>query len=269
MWIYQTDYTPKGVIVVIHGAVEHHGRYHWLKEHWLEEGYHVILGDLPGQGLSNRKRGHIDSFEEYLKEVHSWLSEAQSFLLPIFAIGHSMGGLVLVRLLQKHTIPLDGVILSSPALGLRFKPAPPLNVLAKGMNVLMPRLQMSPGLTPNIATRNKHIVDSDSNDSLMLQKVSVRWYSELVKAMELAFKEMSEFPDVPLLIMQGGNDKIVDKQLVKQWFNEYDGTEKMYKEWPGLYHEIFNEPEREQVFRFCTRFVQMHAQGFHMSVDQR
>ncbi|TDQ40292.1 alpha/beta hydrolase [Aureibacillus halotolerans] len=258
MWVFETEAPVKGVVVIVHGAVEHHGRYMWVKEQWLADGFHVIMGDLPGQGLSKRKRGHILHFEEYIEEVLRWLEEAQRFLLPIFLLGHSMGGLTAVRLLQKHTIPLAGVILSSPALGLKIGPSAPLDALSKGLNLIIPQLQMSPGITPQIATRNRDICESDVNDSLMLTKVSVRWYRELARSIQLSFKELLDFPDLPLLIMQGGNDKIVEKSSVMRWFNALPSTEKMYKEWPGLYHEIFNEPEREQVYRFAQQFASMH-----------
>ncbi len=83
---------PKGVIVMVHGAAEHHGRYRWLIEMWRSVGMHVIMGDLPGQGLTTRRRGHILSFDEYVYEVEEWVREAQKYDLPIFLLGHSMGG---------------------------------------------------------------------------------------------------------------------------------------------------------------------------------
>ena len=55
--------------------------------------------------------------------------------------------------------------------------------------------------------------------------------------------------------MQGGDDKIVNKTPVKQWFNQAPFTEKRFKEWPKCYHEIFNEPEREDVFDYAKDFV--------------
>ncbi len=61
--------------------------------------------------------------------------------------------------------------------------------------------------------------------------------------------------DVPLLVMQAGSDLIVDKKSVKRWFNKLDVSEMHYKEWPELYHELFNEPEREEVFRYTMEFV--------------
>lgn len=257
MWKWNA-WDPRAVMVMIHGAGEHHGRYKWLIEKWRSNGYHVVMGDLPGQGMSSRKRGHIQSFDEYIQEVDHWLREAQTFELPVFLLGHSMGGLVAIRTLQTIHFPLKGVILSSPCLGLIHKPNKVVDWVSKGLNVFAPSMRFDSNLTAEIATRNQEIQDASKNDSLLVTKVSVRWYRELVNAMEQAFEEALKLPDIPLLVMQGGEDKIVDKNSVKKWFNQLDLTDKSYKEWKGLYHEIFNEPEREFVFDKAFSFANEH-----------
>jgi lysophospholipase len=67
-----------------------------------------------------------------------------------------------------------------------------------------------------------------------------------------------------MLVMQGGDDKIVNKLTVKEWFNKAPLSEKRFKEWPKCYHEIFNEPEREEVFEYAKDFVnsQLKAIGY-------
>ncbi|MCD7032660.1 alpha/beta hydrolase [Metabacillus sp. GX 13764] len=257
MWKWKAE-NPKGVVVAVHGAAEHHRRYRWLIEMWRCSGYHIIMGDLPGQGTTTRQRGHIDSFDEYIKEVNGWIEEAGRYELPVFLLGHSMGGLIVIRSLQEKHHNLSGVILSSPCLGIVHKPNPALDILSRGLNVLAPSLRLDSGLSIDIATRNKAIRDEDENDSLYVRKVSVRWYRELIKAMEEAHAKINDFPDLPVLLMQGGDDKIVDKSAVRTWFNKLGVLEKSYKEWKGFYHEIFNEPDREQVFKMAKHFADGH-----------
>lgn len=249
---------PKGVIVMVHGAAEHHGRYRWLIEMWRSVGMHVIMGDLPGQGLTTRRRGHILSFDEYVYEVEEWVREAQKYDLPIFLLGHSMGGLAVIRTLQTKNLPIWGAILSSPCLGLKEQVPAYLDMLSKGLNKVMPNKLFDLGLTVEKATRNQEVRDEDENDSLYVTKVSVRWYRELIQAVNLAFKDIDRLPDVPLLVMQAGEDKIIEKLIVRQWFDEIEISEKIYKEWSQLYHEIFNEPEREYVFTYAKSFVDLH-----------
>ena len=260
MWKWEAD-EAKGTIVMVHGAAEHHGRYKWLIEMWRSSGYHVVMGDLPGQGTtSRRKRGHIESFDEYINEVIDWIETAKCFRLPIFLLGHSMGGLIAIRVLQEKQLPVNGVVLSSPCLGLVNYPSKGLDLLSKLLNYVMPSFLFDSGLSVEIATRNEEIREMDKNDSLYVTKVSVRWYRELINAIRLAHKNVAKQLDVPLLLMQSGDDKIVDKAVAKQWFDQLPISEKTYKEWGELYHEIFNEPEREQVFLYAKSFVETQLQ---------
>ena len=246
-----------GVIVIVHGAMEHSGRYKWLIDRWVSEGYHVIIGDLPGQGMTSRaNRGHIQSFDDYINEVDSWVNEAYSFGLPVFMLGHSMGGLIIINMLQLKEYNLAGIILSSPCFGTLIHPPKLLDSMSKVLNLVYPTYKKPSGLTVEMATRNPEVIEFDLNDSLYVTSVSVRWYRELVNAMKDAFDFDEDFPDIPVLVMQAGDDKIVDKAMVREWFNYFPASEKHYKEWPKLYHEIFNEPEREDVFFYAKSFIE-------------
>jgi lysophospholipase len=256
MWKWEAEGEAKAVIVMVHGAMEHHRRYGWLIEMWRTSGFHVIMADLPGQGMTTRsRRGHIDSFDEYIFEVKDWVQAAYRYDLPVFLLGHSMGGLISIRLLQEERLNIAGVILSSPCLGLIKSPSRFLNILSFGLNVVIPSLRMNSGLTVQMATRNKDVCEADSNDTLYITKVSIRWYRELVAAIKQAFINIGKIQDVPMLVMQGGDDKIVNKVLVKDWFNQVPLSEKRFKEWQKCYHEIFNEPERDEVFEYAKDFV--------------
>ncbi|MGG5252616.1 alpha/beta hydrolase [Neobacillus sp. SM06] len=256
MWKWEAEGEAKAVIVMVHGAMEHHRRYGWLIEMWRTSGFHIIMGDLPGQGMTTRsRRGHIDSFDEYIFEVKDWIQAAYTYDLPVFLLGHSMGGLIAIRLLQEEHLNLAGVILSSPCLGLVQTPSNFLNILSLGLNVIYPKLKMNSGLTVEMATRNEDVREADLNDTLYVTKVSIRWYRELVVAMKNAFENLEKIQDVPMLVMQGGDDKIVNKQVVREWFNQAPLSEKRFKEWQKCYHEIFNEPERDEVFEYAKDFV--------------
>ncbi|HJV18191.1 MAG TPA: alpha/beta hydrolase [Bacillales bacterium] len=256
MWKWEAEGEAKAVIVMVHGAMEHHRRYGWLIEMWRISGFHVIMGDLPGQGMTTRsRRGHIDAFDEYIYEVKDWIQAAYRYELPVFLLGHSMGGLISIRLLQEEHLNLAGVILSSPCLGLVKTPSKFLNMISFGLNVIYPSLRMNSGLTVQMATRNLDVQEADSNDTLYVTKVSIRWYRELTAAMKLAFENLEKVQDLPMLLMQGGDDKIVKNASVKEWFNRAPLSEKRFKEWAKCYHEIFNEPEREEVFEYAKDFV--------------
>ncbi len=255
MWSFEAE-NGKATLVIVHGAQEHYGRYKWLIEKWCSNGFNVVMGDLPGQGTSKkRKIGHIESFDDYIEEIEIWYREAMKFKRPIFILGHSMGGLATIRTLQEINLPVAGVILSSPCLGILQGPNKALNAATALLNKMTPSMLFPSELDIELVTRSEEVREQSRNDSMYVTKVSVRWYRELVKAMKNAVEQLDNFPDVPILIMQAGNDKIVDKRFVRNWMNKLDVTDKTYKEWRGLYHEIFNEPEQEDVFLYALHFV--------------
>lgn len=262
MWKWEAEGNARAVIVIVHGAMEHHRRYGWLIEQWRNSGFHVVMGDLPGHGLTTRsRRGHIDSFEEYVVEVKKWIDASYQFDLPVFLIGHSMGGLITLRLLQKERLNVAGVILSSPCLGLVNKPSPILHAATFILNKVFPALRVSSGISLDMVTRNEDVRELDLKDTLYVKKISVRWYRELEEAMKNAFAMIKRTQDTPLLVVQSGDDRIVDKEKVRSWFNSVPLSEKRFKEWPKCYHEVFNEPEREEVFLYVKDFVEGQLKG--------
>lgn len=259
MWKWEAD-DPRGVFVIVHGAGEHHGRYNWLIDKWLSQGFHVVMGDLPGHGETTRRRGHIDSFDDYIKSVSDWIEAAEAYGLPIFLLGHSLGGLVVIRSMVEKRLPVQAVLLSSPCTGILHPPARALKAAVRAANSVVPKLRVRIKSSSNnpSATRNEERLQQDAEDPLIVQKVSIRWYNELERAMKAASVTVNDFPNVPLLLMQAGEDKIVDQHTVISWFDRLPIKDRTYKEWDGLYHEIFNEPERDDVFRYACGFVDLH-----------
>lgn len=248
---------PNGTVVIVHGAGEHYLRYQWVIDELNASGYHVVTGDLPGQGQNEGKSGHIHSFDEYIERITSWLIAAHAYDLPVVLLGHSMGGLASIRTVvsvEKRLLP-DMMILSSPCLGLVNKTSRRKNLLANMINPFKPDLYVKSTVRDGTGTRNEEVKTHYATDPLRTRNITVRWYLELLKAMDQAFDEVNRFPELPLLISQGGDDLIVDKEAVYRWFNSLNIRDKSYKEWHGLYHEVLNEPERSDVFLHMMGYI--------------
>lgn len=254
----------KAVIVIVHGAFEHSGRYDWVVEQLISHDYHVVYGDLPGQGENiPTKRGHIRSFQQYLDTVKTWVNHAKSYELPIFLFGHSMGGLISIRFVQTMNIPLDGVILSSPAVGITSGPNKVLRAIASLVNPIYPSLRVKTGIKSSVATRNEEFVAKDEDDPLFLRKVSIRWFLEFQKAAEKANKDVNNYKNIPTLMLQSGVDHLVDKDVGINWFNKIKVNEKSIHVYDELYHELLNEPEREEVMREIVQFIEGKRKQTH------
>lgn len=245
----------RATVILVHGAFEHGGRYKAIVQRLHQDGFSVIYGDLPGQGGTNGKKGHIDSFVDYINTIHLWLLQANP-KKKVFIIGHSMGGLAVIRTMEMLRLQVDGIVLSSPALGIKNKASLPIEALTFPLNLMAPSLRFNASQDPNIITRNPLKATEFLQDPLVIKKVSVRWYREFQKAIKLAFEEIARFPEVPLLVMQAEEDHMVEMEKTKEWFHNVPVNNKRYKQWPGLYHELYNEPEWEEVYQETLTFLE-------------
>ncbi|ANE45029.1 phospholipase [Paenibacillus swuensis] len=259
MNIWDVAYS-KGTVVMVHGVGEHHGRYHWLKDQWNREGYRVVNGDLPGHGTSPGIRGHVQRFSDYTDAVKGWIIDSRKDEKPVILLGHSMGGLIAIQTMSEHAdLPVQALILSSPGLGTVQPPPKFVETAVKWLHPVFPSFSASTGIREEQLTRDASIASQFKKDPLKVGKVSLRWYWEFTQAIAAAHRHSASFPEIPLLVMQGGSDLVVDKHAVKRWYDMVATKDKEYKEWDGLYHEIFNEPERDEVFNYAAAFIQRAA----------
>lgn len=252
----------RAALVLVHGTGEHHGRYEHVAKYVNEQGFDVYTGDLPGCGRSGGKRGHIDSFGEYVETVRRWTLHAfaKSQGRPVFLMGHSLGGLIVTRYVQTNESSrnLSGIILTSPCLQLQLEVPVWKAQLAKALNRLWPTLTIPNGITPEMVSRDPDIQTSYVVDPFNYHKVSVRWFQELHQAMELARKNRDKLA-VPMLVLQAGDDYLVQAKAVEEFVDGLDGVAELHK-YPGLRHEILNEPEKEEIVRKMVEWMDRQIQ---------
>ncbi|WP_018921798.1 alpha/beta hydrolase [Salsuginibacillus kocurii] len=245
----------RGIVIVVHGAGEHHGRYKWLIDQFQQQRFHVISGDLPGFGRTRGKRGHVEHFDQYIDTVYSWYKEAEQFSLPIYLVGHSMGGLAVVQTALYKYMDITGIILSSPCFGLYTNPNKAVAVTGKVLHRILPGFSVKSRITAESITRDPSIRAEFIKDQYRVSTVTLRWYNELLRAIRESFEYANQFPDIPLLVMQAGDDFVVDAHRTNEWFNALWISDRSFKRFPELYHELFNEPEKHDVFEYMMTFI--------------
>lgn len=243
---------PRGAVVLVHGTGEHHGRYEHVAAFLNQQGWDVYAGDLPGWGRSPGIRGHIDSFDDYLQRVREWTAFAlqdSAGKRPVFLLGHSLGGLIATRFVQEEKLAreLTGLILTSPCLALKLAVPAWKARVANLLDRVWPTLAIANGITPDMVSRDVAVQAAYKSDPLNYPKVSVRWFQELHKAMNMAFAQSGQLA-VPVLVLQAGDDALVDADAVERFAEGIQGN-KTFRRLPGLRHEVLNEPEREDVLR--------------------
>jgi alpha-beta hydrolase superfamily lysophospholipase len=246
--------TPGGVIVIVHGLAEHGGRYRETAEFLADNGWAVYACDLRAHGLSPNPpkagRVHVDRFTDYFRDVEAMtgLARGEYPELPLFILGHSMGGLISIRYVLERPEGLAGAIISSPALGTHpaFKPPAFLRILVRVLSFLAPRVRVDSELDTDAISRDPDVVKAYREDPLISEKISARWYSEILKSMKRAHQAAGSLR-VPMLLMQSGEDRLVDPAAPGRWAEAAPPALVERVTWDGLYHEMLNEPEKDRV----------------------
>lgn len=255
---------PRSVVVIAHGLGEHSGRYENLIEIMKDDSVSFYALDHRGHGRSEGKRGHISSFSEYTRDLKSLfkLVQKENQGIPVILLGHSIGGLIAFQYALNYPNDLSGLILSSagliPAEGLPGWKMTLAGILSK----IIPGLVISSGLNSSDLSHDQAVVDAYSVDPLVHDKVSTRLVTETLKASSDSLARAAEL-NMPLLIIHGSNDRIVDFRGSKEVMATASSADKQFYLFEGLFHETMNEasPEKEKVVSTVREWILKQLEG--------
>lgn len=235
--------------IVIHGMGEHSGRYGYFGRWFAQRGTHVYALDLRGHGLSGGQRGHADSIEQLLEDVDLAVSQGREGSgLPLVLVSHSVGGLVGIPYALAHPERIDRAVFSAPALMVKTPVAAWKRVLMKVGPTLLPRVSGPLGLDHKDLSRDPAVVSGYGADPLVHDRITSRMARETLGRGEDLIASAPKLR-VPFLLMHGAEDRIIDPEGSKRFFAGATVEGRAFCLYPGLYHEIFNEPEKELVFQ--------------------
>ncbi|BBK27893.1 MULTISPECIES: alpha/beta fold hydrolase [Staphylococcus] len=260
MWKWETENEAKGVVVIAHNMLEHTGRYAYLITMLRRNGYHVIMGDLPGQGQTARSnKGQIESFDVYHEHILDWIRIANEYKIPTYILGVGLGGLIVLNLLEKVEVPVEGLMLISPLLEFKKNNKVRKDKVISNIGRLVKDTRFNMGIEIEDLTRNEEVIQETKEDQLMLSKVSYNWYKQIVEVMKETVQHLQDIDPIPTLVMSASEDKISDIKVTEMLKDKVKTNELYYKVWPGFYHEIHNEPERDEVMRYILSFLNNSA----------
>jgi lysophospholipase len=241
---YQAE-AEQACLVIAHGLGEHSGRYIPIVERMLPMGISVWAADHRGHGQSGGKRGHVLNFMQYLTDLHLMIKQAREESAEggkCFLLGHSMGGLIAVYYAQQYPEFIDGMVASSPALGMIVDVPAAKRILGAFMSLVWPGLTMGNELDAANISHDPEVVSGYENDPLVHDRVSCRFFTEFMAAMETVNLQAPSF-NVPMFMQVAGDDKLVSAKASNQFFESLTVPDKTLRVYEGLYHEIYNELE--------------------------
>ena len=257
-YIWEPKENPKAVINLVHGFGEYSERYDYWAMRFAEKGFVVHAIDYRGHGKSDGRRGHIKEFEDFLKDIDVLINESKKLypLLPHFIYGHSLGGNIVTNYILKRENSFKGAIISSPWFSLSFDPSALMLVMARVMNKIYPKFTQNSNLDVKSLSHDKKVIDDYITDPLVHEKISARMFFEIFNAGREVLRNTAKL-NIPALIQHGNDDNITSYKASKEFADKakIDGKDVVYKEWPGLYHELHNELEKDVIFEFVLTWI--------------
>ena len=246
---------PKAVVVLVHGFGEHIGRYHDFAEFFNAEGFAVQGIDMRGHGKSDGKRGHTPNYNAFLDDLEIFIELVKKNYpnYPMFLYGHSMGGAIVLNYVTQRVSKLTGVIASAPLILLSFKPNPVTLFLGKQLRKLIPTFTQSGGIIVENLSRDKEIVEKYKADPLVHNKVSAEQGIAMLENGEKLNQFSAKMP-IPTLILHGTADKLTLFSASEAFAKRVSG-DVTFKEYKGFYHELHNEPEKKEILKYVSDWL--------------
>ena len=254
-WLPET--APRAVIVVSHGLAEHGGRYETLAGELVQRDYAVYAIDHRGHGRSSGPRANIERFSHLVSDFCAFTGRCAREHLdtPVFMLGHSMGGAVAFASALRLQHTLRGLVLSAPALATDQKVPPLQEMFVRFLSVVAPNTGAL-ALPANAVSRDPSVVARYEADPLVHHKaIPARTLVELLGAMQ-GFPASAHELRLPTLVLHGTADTLVPLAATRPVYQAFGTRDRVVKLYDGLYHEVFNEPERERVTADLFRWLE-------------
>lgn len=257
LYVRRREAVPvRAEVVLVHGLGEHCRRYGPLTDHLVGKGYSVTAYDHRGHGQSEGLKGHVNKFTDYEDDLDKIVRYVRSLTSarPLLLIGHSMGGLITLRYLAERASGIAGAVVSAPAIQTVVRAPKPLIMVARVGSRVLPRFRVDNGLDPAMLSRDQEVGRLYSADPLVNRLISFRWFTEISEAMREA-TQLGPALKLPLLVMHGTADKIVSFDAASKLFDRVESKDKEFAAYTGYYHELFNEPEKAELYRKVTEWI--------------
>lgn len=247
-WMPEDVEKAKGNLVIVHGLAEHSGRYAHVGKFFAEHGFVVGAFDL-------RAHGKSDGVDTVLKSINDCVDDVEVFVArmrerapgkPLFVLGHSMGGLIVTLYGIQKQPDATGILLTGAAVKISDDISPFLLKVSGLLAKIAPRMKTIV-LDGNAVSRDPAVVEKYNADPLNYRGgIPASTGGAINSAIQYAREHFAEFK-LPVRIMFGTEDRLADPDGSKKFYREISSTDKTMVPYEGLYHEILNEPEQEQV----------------------
>ncbi len=255
------DGPPKAAVLIVHGLAEHIGRYAHVAEYLVARGYAVYGLDHRTHGRSGGEpRVYITDFGRVLDDLKQYFDQVQAAQpgRKIFIYGHSMGSFLATAFTVRYQSEIAGLISSGSPLHIEDTVPASIIQISNLLKVVAPRLKLVK-LDLNSVSRDPAVIAAYNADPLVVnQPVRLGMAAGYQTAVAQLKQNLSQLR-LPLLLLHGGADRITPASGSEQLYQAAQSSDKTLKIYPGLYHEIHNEPEQNTVFADIVTWLDDHV----------
>lgn len=246
----------RAVLVNLHGLGDHSGLYPNLARHFPGRGIALYSYDMRGNGQSPGQRAYLRAWQEYRGDLHAFLGRVREWEgdLPLFALGNSLGGLVVLEHALHHPDGLAGVIAAAPPLGNVGVP-PVLMALGRVFSRILPRFSLSVGMDLTGLAKDPAVVEAVLADPFFHRRGTARLSTEVTAAIARVQDGAPDF-SVPLLVLHGSDDRMVPPDGSRRFFAKVRYPDREFREYPGAYHCLFADVNHEEVLRDLEQWIE-------------
>jgi alpha-beta hydrolase superfamily lysophospholipase len=253
---------PKAALLIVHGLAEHSGRYGNVVDYLAPLGYALYALDHVGHGRSEGRRAYVDRFSDYTATLDTFVDMVRGWQpgVPLFLIGHSMGGLICIDYLLDHPSDVAGAVLSGTAVQMPGDITPVTLFLAKVLSALVPRAGLQSLESEHISS-DSGVVQAYIDDPMVhTGPIPARTGAEILRAQQRA---MAKAPTigVPILMVHGAEDQLAPLSGARAFCEALGSEDKTFKEYDELFHEVCNEPECSMVLGDIDAWLEAHLRS--------
>jgi len=246
--VWTPDVPPRAVVILSHGFGEHARRYDHVAQRFGRDGLLTYTLDHRGHGRSGGKRVVVKDISEYTGDFDTLVGIATHEYpgVPRIVLGHSMGGGIVFAYGVEHPDNYDLMVLSGPAVAAQTAVSPLLAWLAKTIGAIAPGLPLQQ-LDAGAVSRDPAVVDAYNTDPLVYHGKVPGGIARVLLLVGETMPQRAASLAAPLLVVHGSDDHLIPVEGSHQLVAAVGSSDVELKVYPGLYHEVFNEPEQDQV----------------------
>jgi alpha-beta hydrolase superfamily lysophospholipase len=246
--VWTPDAAPRAVVILSHGLGEHAGRYHHVARRFGLDGLVTYALDHRGHGRSGGKRVLCKDISEYTGDFGTLVGVAtrEHPGCSRIVLGHSMGGGIVFAYGVERPDDYDLMVLSGPAVAAQATVAPLLVFVAKALGGLVPGLPLQELDTAAIS-RDPAVVSAYNTDPLVHHGKVPAGIARALLLVGETMPQRAAALTAPLLVVHGSEDTLIPVDGSRRLMAAVGSSDRELKIYPDLYHEVFNEPEQNQV----------------------